>query len=244
MPSETSYPGIYRGYVIDTNDPKNAGRIRLVVPQVLGEEITTWAWPILGLASNYKVPYGSWTSSVTQTASTTSVNYAIAMDGDEGSYGISLVNPSTSTSGPYTSYLFFKYSGTYNIQLSAQLYSTVGGNSIADADIWMQINGTDVSSSVGSISVSAKNPFAIGSWNYIVKVNAGDKISFIWNANHAAPAYLQAAAAQAGPPPQPSTPSFTVSAQLVGSFIPNAADPCWVMFEGGDPNFPLWLGTF
>jgi len=43
----TSYPGIYRGIVKDTNDPKNAGRVRLQVPQIFGEEITGWAWPIL-----------------------------------------------------------------------------------------------------------------------------------------------------------------------------------------------------
>jgi hypothetical protein len=47
MHLETSYPGIYRGVVKDTNDPKGLGRIRLQVPQVFGEEITGWAWPIL-----------------------------------------------------------------------------------------------------------------------------------------------------------------------------------------------------
>jgi hypothetical protein len=25
--------------------------------------------------------------------------------------------------------------------------------------------------------------------------------------------------------------------------LPNSNDRCWVMFEGGDPNFPIWLGT-
>jgi hypothetical protein len=42
----TSYPGIYRGIVKDTNDPNGLGRIRLVVPQIFGEEITGWAYPI------------------------------------------------------------------------------------------------------------------------------------------------------------------------------------------------------
>ena len=47
MHLETSYPGIYRGIVKDNNDPKGLGRIRLQVPQVFGEEITGWAWPLL-----------------------------------------------------------------------------------------------------------------------------------------------------------------------------------------------------
>ena len=36
--------GIYRGIVTDNQDPLNRGRLRLQVPQVLGREITGWAW--------------------------------------------------------------------------------------------------------------------------------------------------------------------------------------------------------
>ena len=38
--------GIYRGVVVDTNDPKEKGRIKLTVPQILGNAVTGWAWPI------------------------------------------------------------------------------------------------------------------------------------------------------------------------------------------------------
>jgi len=31
---------------------------------------------------------------------------------------------------------------------------------------------------------------------------------------------------------------------IIGSYAPKPGDGCWVMFEGGDPNFPLWLGAF
>jgi len=40
--------GIYRGVVVDTNDPKEKGRIKLKVPQILGNTSTSWAWPIVG----------------------------------------------------------------------------------------------------------------------------------------------------------------------------------------------------
>lgn len=60
MHLETSYPGIYRGIVKDNNDPKNLGRLRLIVPQIFGEEITTWAWAnhCPGI-SNVLVPEGT-----------------------------------------------------------------------------------------------------------------------------------------------------------------------------------------
>ena len=43
--------GIYRGICIDRRDPLNKNRIKVKVPQVLGEEITDWAWPCLPAAA-------------------------------------------------------------------------------------------------------------------------------------------------------------------------------------------------
>jgi hypothetical protein len=28
------------------------------------------------------------------------------------------------------------------------------------------------------------------------------------------------------------------------SYAPQLGEGVWVMFEGGDPNFPLWIGSF
>lgn len=36
--------GLYRGIVVDNSDPLKKKRLKLKVPQVLGEEITEWAW--------------------------------------------------------------------------------------------------------------------------------------------------------------------------------------------------------
>jgi hypothetical protein len=43
---ETKYSGFYRGVVVDNNDPENLGRLRMLVPQVLGEGVTDWAWAV------------------------------------------------------------------------------------------------------------------------------------------------------------------------------------------------------
>jgi hypothetical protein len=48
---ERRFYGKYRGFVVNTEDPKHLGRVRLRVPSVLGPEIVTgWAMPC--------VPYG------------------------------------------------------------------------------------------------------------------------------------------------------------------------------------------
>jgi len=241
------YYGIYRGTVMNTNDPLGKGRITLQVPQVSGQEITDWAWPTIGIPENKKIPYGSWISTVTQTTADNTVNNIIALDADEGTYNIDLINPSTTT--PATSAIKFSQAGIYNIQISAQLYTTLGGNGYLNVDMWMRQNGVDFPNSTGSISMGSKNPFTVVSWNYIVDISVGDTLQWVWHVNTSTSTSLLATAAQAGPPAQPETPSFTISATYVSgdvpvNSVPAPGDSCWVMFEGGDPNYPLWLGTY
>ena len=40
----TKFFGLYRGQVVDNVDPANKRRLRVVVPQVLGDAPTNWAW--------------------------------------------------------------------------------------------------------------------------------------------------------------------------------------------------------
>jgi hypothetical protein len=248
------YTGIYRGTVINTKDPLNKNRIILKVPQIFGNEITNWAYPIIGLPVSTKPIYASFVSLATQTISDSTKNYVVAMETVENSYGINLVNPSSTVTAltgttssvvpSETSAMQFLYAGTYNIQISAQIYTTIGGNSFLTVDLWALQNGLPIPASTGQISVGAKNPYIVSSWNYILTVAAGDTVQFAWNVNTSTATSLYAIAEQAGPPYQPSVPSFTVSANLIGNYTPKNNDNVWVMFEGGDPNYPLWLGTF
>lgn len=47
---EQPYFGKYRGFVVDNKDPQNLGRLRLLIPAVLGDVVSGWADPC--------VPYG------------------------------------------------------------------------------------------------------------------------------------------------------------------------------------------
>lgn len=45
MANDKRFYGTYRGTVASTQDPDKLRRVKLTVPQVLGEEQTEWAWP-------------------------------------------------------------------------------------------------------------------------------------------------------------------------------------------------------
>ncbi len=42
---QNKYYGKYRGFVADNDDPQQLGRLRVIVPSVLGEAETGWALP-------------------------------------------------------------------------------------------------------------------------------------------------------------------------------------------------------
>jgi hypothetical protein len=50
------YYGIYRGICKENEDPENYKRIKLLVPQVLGNALSEWAWPCLPVTSNSNHP--------------------------------------------------------------------------------------------------------------------------------------------------------------------------------------------
>jgi uncharacterized protein involved in type VI secretion and phage assembly len=45
--SGLKYFGKYRGFVVENNDPQNLARIKAQVPEVFGDEITSWALPCM-----------------------------------------------------------------------------------------------------------------------------------------------------------------------------------------------------
>ena len=48
--------GIYRALVVDNDDPEGLLRLRVRVPQLLGQAVTDWAWPSLPVAVGVTVP--------------------------------------------------------------------------------------------------------------------------------------------------------------------------------------------
>lgn len=51
--SEEKFYGLYRGKVVDNNDPDGRKRLKLRVPSVLDTAVTDWAWPCLPPTENH-----------------------------------------------------------------------------------------------------------------------------------------------------------------------------------------------
>lgn len=56
MPDIQRYGGLYRGIVHDVRDPLGQNRIRVRVPQVLGQDVSEWAWPIQTATTEFQLP--------------------------------------------------------------------------------------------------------------------------------------------------------------------------------------------
>jgi len=229
--TDKRFYGIYRGIVSDINDPDNLGRIRMKVPQILGPAVTGWAWPIIGVPVQSKTPYGSFYDTTTQTLTAANTPKVITLNTTAENNGITI-------DSTYTSRIKFTYAGKYNIQFSAQ----VANNGTSTANFWLRKNGTNVDWSNGEIVTSNQNHHALPAWNYVLTLAANDYLEFVWMSNDAANT-LEAQTATTSPA-SPAVASMIVTATLAGGYTPQPGDGCWVMFEGGDPNFPLWLGAF
>lgn len=60
MDNITRYYGVYRGVVKSTSDPIKKRRVKLVVPQTTGEQVTNWAWPLNPQTPVPQVGQGVW----------------------------------------------------------------------------------------------------------------------------------------------------------------------------------------
>lgn len=235
MSQDHSYSGFYRAVVADSNDPKGLGRLRLRVPQVSGENITDWAWPVLGGVSQVKPVYGEWQADYTQTIASATVAYPITYATSDGESGISLQNNSE---------IHFQYSGIYNIQFSAQLQCT--STSDQDASIWLRKNGVNVPGSSGFVSVPSRHGgtpgHCIAAWNYVLEFDANDYFELVWQAESTTVSLEYYAPGTT--PITPSAASIILTVSAIGKVFPTPKSGVWAAFEGGDPNFPLWIGTF
>lgn len=248
--SDKRFYGIYRGLVVDINDPDKLNRIKLQVPQILGNAVTNWAFPIIGVPENKKVPYGSFYDYTDQyPGNINATSTAAAVINTPSPMRISKTDKTSTqfvyVDGPHTSQITFQKAGIYNFQWSGQFQND--SNSEQDVSIWLRQNGVDLDGSTGLISIPARHNISVPGhsivgWNYLINAAAGDYIELWWTADNVN-VTLQAYANNTTVP-YPSTASVVATVDLIGGFLPLPGDGCWVMFEGGDPNFPLWLGAF
>lgn len=99
--------------------------------------------------------------------------------------------------------------GIYNIQFSAQLNRTTGGNT-KQIDIWLRINEIDEPWSNTSLNVQANANKLVAAWNFFVSLNAGQYAEIMWTQDDAID--ILASPAE---PNFPETPSVIVTVNKV-----------------------------
>jgi len=133
--------------------------------------------------------YGSFFSTLTQTAAAINTAYPITFDTVDLSYGV--------TRGTPTSRIYVDRQNIYNIQFSAQIDKTSGG--VGLVWVWLRKNGVNVPESTGQIRIQGNNAEALAAWNYIIQLNDGDYIEMMWEVDDTSVILLAEAASAVHP---------------------------------------------
>jgi hypothetical protein len=113
--------------------------------------------------------YGSFYSTVNQTAAAANTAYAMTFNNTDSSNQIAVVSNSRIT---------FKNRGIYNLQFSAQIRQTSG--SPHTIWIWLRKNGVNVPNTTGQTVIQGSKGELVPAWNYIVSVLGGDYVELVW----------------------------------------------------------------
>lgn len=227
MSSDNRFHGIYRGVIADGDDPLDLGRVKLYIPQVLGEAVTDWAWPVGGAINQINYPYGTF---LTLADKALGVNTPTVLDG-------SWQAEDTNKTYLDGSKIYVEETGDYFFQFSAMITKT--NASAGTADIWIRKNGTNVDNTNTRITLSGSNAEITMTVGFILDLDAGDYVELVGSAS-ATNTFISHSGAGVGP----AVPGVIATINLVGKWKPQPNTPAWAMFEGGDPNFPLWVGVF
>jgi hypothetical protein len=141
--------------------------------------------------------YGTFYDTTTQTAAAINTAYGLTFNSTNLSNGVYIGSP--------TSRIYVAQNGVYNMQFSAQLDNTSGGNHLIF--IWLRINGTNVANSAGQVRLKGTDDELITSWNYVEQLKAGDYVELMWSVDNTSVQIL----AQAAAAPVPAIPSVILT---------------------------------
>lgn len=232
MSYDKRYFGIYEGFVQDFNDPENSGRVRLTVPQVTGEvEWTGWA-PNAGgggLAQN-NIPYGTFTTSANQTVA--------------GANTATIVNSSFIEQDANKMYInngkiYVEETGDYFVMFSAVFTKSTANSTTVD--LWIRKNGVNIPESNTRITVAGNSGETVMTASFILDLEYDNYIEFVFSSPDANTKLTYYAASSS--PTRPAVPGMIATLNLIGKYLPKPNQKVWVMYIGGDPNFPVWIGA-
>lgn len=225
---DAKYFGVYSAYVESTDDPLSLGRITFRCPQVLGEEdkaVSNWAKPIGGAIAQVNYPYATF---YTNTDQSIDINTATVIN--------NWIEADTNRSYLDGNKFYVEETGDYFFQFSCMFIKT--NASAGTADMWIRKNGIDIPDSNTRITLAGSNAEVTMTVGLILDLDAGDYLQMVSSAS-ASNTLLSHSPAGVGP----AVPGVIATLNLVGKYKPQYKQPIWVMFQGGDPDFPLWIGA-
>lgn len=141
--------------------------------------------------------YGSFYDTTTQTAALANTAYAMTFNTTDLSAGVYIGSP--------TSRVYVDRAGVYNIQFSAQLDNTSGGDHLVW--IWLRVNGTDVANTASEVRLKGNDAELVAAWNFLYNFKADDYFQLMWAVGDTG-VQIKAAAAAA---PVPAIPSVILT---------------------------------
>lgn len=141
--------------------------------------------------------YGSFYDTTTQTAALANTAYAMTFNTTDLSAGVYIGSP--------TSRVYVDRAGVYNIQFSAQLDNTSGGDH--QAWIWLRVNGADVANTASEVRLKGNDAELVAAWNFLYNFKADDYFQLMWAVGNTG-VQIKAAAAAA---PVPAIPSVILT---------------------------------
>lgn len=230
MSFDKRFYGIYSAIIADGQDPEGLGRVKLIIPQVLGDNITEWCYGIGGSSlSNVDAPYATFITTTTQqvTAANTATIISNWQDAD--------------TNKMYSSgtRMYAEETGDYLVIWSAMLNKSNAAST--EVDIWLKVNGVDVPNSNTRGHLAGSDAETVLMASSIVDLKAGEYFEFAFSSasDQVKIQYYPAASS----PTRPAVPGVIATVNLIGKWEPQPGTRAWAMFEAGDPNFPVWMGA-
>lgn len=174
-------------YPYDTNSTINgAANLELLAGgSALLSATSNTAWVSLeGYKALPKKRYGAAWTTTTQTLTSADTATAVVFATISPAYGVSIGNPA--------SRIVVADTGVYDVQFSAQIDNTSGGDQ--QVWIWPRINGTNVPDSASTLRIKGNNAEIVASWNFLLPLDSGQYVELMWAADNTNVVLLAASA--------------------------------------------------
>jgi hypothetical protein len=155
--------------------------------------------------------YGSFYDTTTQINPVANAANSMSFNETDISNGVSI----SGSTNPFNTYIKTENAGVYDIQFSAQLDKTDTGKD--EIVIWLRKNGTDLTDTATSVSLTNNNDKVVAAWNWFVQSAANDYYQIIWSSADIDMRLL----AEVSSSQHPGIPSVILTANRVDQFLSN-----------------------